>query len=150
MGDRESPGVSVPVVDSPSSLASFDSAGFDLTRCYYCGLAASTVDHVVPRSVLEVARDSGDAALAAAVSERRRRLVVPACSECNSLAGAVFDPTLEARKRRVKDRLQRRYRKVLATPDWHPVELMELAERMCLLVIASLYQRDAARKRLAW
>jgi hypothetical protein len=118
--------------------------------CHYCGLPADTIDHVVPQAMILDARDSGDEALLAAVTERRRRMVVPACRECNGLGRSVMDPTLAARTLRIKSRLRMRHRKALAMPDWSDTELMDLSERLRNLVIGAIYERDELRKRIAW
>jgi hypothetical protein len=118
--------------------------------CHYCGMPADSIDHVVPQAVLDDARDSGDEALLAAVTERRRRLIVAACRECNSLARSVMDPTLAARTARVKVALRRRHRKALAMPDWSDRELMEVSVGIRLLVIHAINERDILRQRLAW
>ena len=122
----------------------------DENPCYYCGLAADTVDHVVPQSLLDAVRGSGDDALIAAVTRRRRTMVVPACRECNMLAGAKYHETLDERARYVRERLAHRHRKVLSMPDWSPSELAELSANLRSLVIAGLVERDTVRRRLRW
>src|SRR5262245_52076458 len=109
-----------------------------LTPCHYCGIACDSVDHAVPQSLIDAVRASGDEALMAAVSDRRRRMTVPCCRECNHLAGAVYDETLDKRRHRIAERFERRHRRLLQIPDWSATELMELAEPMRLRVIASL------------
>ena len=117
-------------------------------RCYYCDQLADTIDHVVPTSLLEAVRDSGDAALIAAVQERRRRMTVQSCRECNGLAGAVYDQTLAERRRRIAARFERRHRRELETPDWADSELMELSEWLRGYVMRSIMERDELRRRL--
>jgi hypothetical protein len=121
----------------------------DLEPCHYCGLIAETVDHVVPRALLIAVRNSGEVGLIAAVEERHRTMTVPSCRECNSLAGAVYDQTLEDRKRRVKGKLRQRLRKVLEMPDWTDRELMEVSPSLRNLVLAGIRDREIARRRIA-
>lgn len=117
-------------------------------RCHYCDQIADTIDHVVPTSLLNAVRDSGDLALIAAVQERRRRMTVQCCRECNSLAGAVYDQTLAERRRRIAVKFERRHRRKLETPDWSDTELMELSEWLRGYVIRSIMERDELRRRL--
>ena len=137
-------GVTVPALD--------DWAGVDenANPCYYCGDPADTVDHVVPRSVIESITDSGVDDLIAAALRRRRRLLVPACRECNTLAGAKYHETLAERTDYVRERLARKYRKALAMPDWSASELVDLSDGLRGLVINGLYERDLIRRRLRY
>ncbi len=120
----------------------------DLIECYYCGAPADTIDHVVPRAFIIAATDSGDAALIAAITERRRRMTVTACQECNSMAGAVYDQTLTIRRVRIADRFERRHRRALATPDWADTELMDLSPMLRNYVLNGLMKRDELLARL--
>lgn len=118
--------------------------------CYYCGSPADTIDHVVPRSLLVSITDSGVDELTAAAMKRSRRMTVPACRECNGLAGAKFHETLAERAEFVRTRLGQRYRKALAMPDWSATELAELAPGLRGYVIAGLIERDLLRRRLRY
>ncbi|HSW43196.1 MAG TPA: hypothetical protein VLM76_11865, partial [Patescibacteria group bacterium] len=116
--------------------------------CYYCGLAADSVDHVVPRSILDALVDSGLDGVTAAIIRRSRQMVVPCCRECNNLAGAKYHETLAERAAFVRERLAHRHRKALAMPDWSATELAELSPGLRGLVIAGLFDRDLLRRRL--
>lgn len=118
--------------------------------CYYCGEPADTVDHVVPQSMLDAARDSGEEVLIAALQDRRRRMTVACCQECNNLAGAKYHASLIERSEYVRTRLGHRHRKVLTMPDWSATELMELSEQLRNLVLARLIERDLVRRRLRY
>lgn len=122
----------------------------ELSACHYCHQTADTIDHVVPRALIIAATDSGDAALIAAVSERRRRMTVTSCRECNHLAGAVYDQTLALRRARIADKFERRHRRVLEMPDWSDTELMELSPQLRGYVINAVVKRDELRERLRW
>lgn len=116
--------------------------------CYYCGQPADTIDHVVPTSLLDAIRNSGDVGLIAAITERRRKMTVQACRECNLLAGAVYDQTLADRKARIAKRFERRHRRALEMPDWADSELMELSPGLRGYVLNALIERDYLRERL--
>jgi hypothetical protein len=115
--------------------------------CFYCGLPADTIDHVVPQSLLQAVRDSGEEGLIAAIDERHRRMTVRACHECNSLAGGKYHQRLDERAEYIRKRLAERYRKALAMPDWADTELMGLSERLRNYVISALLRRDLVLRR---
>jgi hypothetical protein len=118
--------------------------------CFYCGDPADTVDHVVPQSLIDSARNSGDEALLELVQERRRRMTVPACRECNGLAGAKYHQTLDERTRFIQGRLARKHAKVLSMPDWTDSEFTDMADLLRNLIIARLIERDHVRRRLRY
>ena len=118
--------------------------------CYYCGLPADTIDHVVPQSILKAVHDSGEEALYSAIYERGRRLTVPACRECNSLAGAKYHHTLAERLAYVQAGLRRRYQQTLSIPDWSDSELMQLSPMLRNRVISTIMARDLVRRRLGY
>jgi hypothetical protein len=133
-----------------SGLPLSDEAGFapGATACYYCGMPAETTDHVIPQSLIHAVKRSGDEMLLLAVEDPRRRMTVPACRECNGLAGYKYHETLADRAQYVRERLAHKHRKALATPDWEPRELFQLSATLRRRVIAALYERDLTRRRL--
>ena len=137
---------------APVVPALLDWAGIEenANPCYYCGNPADTTDHVVPRSLLIAITDSGVDDLTAAAMKRGRRMTVPACRECNGMAGAKYHETLAERTEFVRERLNRRYRKVLGIPDWSAAELAELEPGLRGYVISGLIQRDLIRRRLRY
>lgn len=122
----------------------------DLTRCYYCGETADSVDHVVPQSMLRTLSTLEDEYTSAILARHGRRMTVPACIECNVLLGNKYFITLAERKAHLKQRLRVRYRKLLATPDWTDTELGRLGDRMQGYVIASVVKRDIVLKRIRY
>ena len=118
--------------------------------CYYCGAVAETIDHVVPRSLIESLINSGVDELTAVALNGSRRMLVPCCRECNGLAGSKYHETLAERAEFVRGRLARRHRKALAMPDWSASELAELSQGLRGFVIAGLYERDDLRRRLRY
>lgn len=119
----------------------------DMKRCYYCGEPAGTVDHTVPRAALKAT--TGPAGRAVLI-RGHELLTVPACGECNSLLGAQTFASLSARVRAAKGALRRRYRKLLALPDWNDLELAWLEPAMRAKVRATIGMRDAVRQRIEW
>lgn len=76
--------------------------------CAYCGMYAEEREHVVPRK-------TGYA-----------KIVVPACHECNTLAGSECFPTFAEKRDFIHSRLKKRYRHAINAPEWDSLELGEL------------------------
>lgn len=112
--------------------------------CYYCGLPASSVDHVVPRAFLS-AISGVDLSV-----NRHRILTVPACRECNSLLGASYQGTLEERKAHLKSILKTRYRKLLSSPPWSEAELEEIGPHLREEIERNMRNRDLIEARIRW
>jgi hypothetical protein len=117
-------------------------------RCYYCGMTADSIDHVIPQSALEQLADDPEALRV--LIGRRRRLTVPACRECNSLARATTQESLNERRAFVHEAMARKYQQVLATPDWSDTELMELSPALRGRVLILLGSREILRRRIQW
>jgi len=115
--------------------------------CYYCGLPASDVEHVIPKAALRAY--AGVDGLTEEMT-RGRKLTVPACRECNSLLGATVQNTLAERKSYLKERLQAKYANLLAMPEWTEKELAEMGEAMRQSIKASMNQRVLTKERLRW
>lgn len=113
------------------------------TPCYYCGMLATTIDHVPPKVVRAKFQSLG-------MMDRYSIHEVPACAECNSLLGDRHPWTLGDRKRSVKNRLRRRYKRILSIPPWSDSELSILSPSLQDFVIRGLYQQEIVLKRLAW
>jgi len=109
----------------------------DVEPCHYCGVPADSVDHFVPQTV---------AKRMLVVKQR----LIPACRECNSALGARFYPTLRARTAAVKESLRRRYRKVLATPDWKDQECDVLGVTLKSSIRNRGQLRELVKARLSW
>ena len=117
--------------------------------CYYCGLPATTKDHVLPQMIREQLRDLGPQVLAELTAAFRVE-TVDACRECNSLLGAHYDRTLGIRKARLKDALRRRFRRLLAMPEWGLDELKTLQGALQQQVESYVVMRQVVRSRIEW
>ena len=115
--------------------------------CYYCGVLADTVDHVVPRHLLERA---GAAGISLAAVYRVRLWEVPACRECNCLIGGAIFKTIKERVAYVKMRIRKRYSRLLRMPQWTEEELEEVGPGMRGFVANAQARRQYIRDRLAW
>jgi hypothetical protein len=115
--------------------------------CVYCGVIADTVDHVVPKWLLNRAEGMN---LDLSKLFRLKRWEVPACRECNSSLGNRIFPTLAERRKAVKQGIRRRYRKILRVPNWTEEELAEMGPNAQREIRRAIAQRDWVRERLAW
>lgn len=110
-------------------------------HCTYCGdVYASDMDHVVPHSSVY----SGS-------KVRRsysRSVVVPACSECNSLLGAKYLTTVGARAAYLAGRYPVRYRKLLALPHWTAEEIAEMGRGLRPQIEADQHAKAAVKARI--
>ncbi len=75
---------------------------------------------------------------------------VPACTECNSLAGMRLFVTVGAKRRWLKRRLRERYAKLLASPAWTKDEIADLGYGLRSHVQRSEEAREITRQRLSW
>ncbi len=116
--------------------------GVYITPCVYCGMPASSIDHIPPRHM----RRQFSAIDLSAVHERE----VPACLECNSALGARPLLTITERRDYVKAWLRRRYTKYLKIPNWTDAELLELGENLRRMIQRNIAVRDDVRNRIAW
>lgn len=110
--------------------------------CVYCGVPATTNDHFVPLSVVD--------ALAPLVGHLTGKVLVPACGECNSIAGAVSFPSIGAKRRFIQRRLAQKNAKLLASPDWSQEELEGVGYGLRTAIVGAQIRRDWLRARIAW
>jgi hypothetical protein len=101
-------------------------------RCIYCGLTADNLDHFPPQSLTNLG------------------WLLPACRECNTLAGTAWSFDWEARCRFVKTRLREKYRKELGTPEWADDEINTLGKNLKSKVTPWRERQKLIRERLAW
>lgn len=118
--------------------------------CYYCGMPADSIDHVVPQVLLDQWRRLGDLENLQLATGRGRTLTVDCCRQCNCLLSDKYDATLAERKERLKVSLRRRYRKLLEMPEWTPSELEEMGPRLRQYIEAAMAQKAMVRKRIGW
>jgi len=115
--------------------------------CAYCGMPADSVDHLVPQSLVETARLSGNPDWVRDIC-RVRILTVEACRQCNGVLGNRIFPTLEDRKRAVKRYLRRKYRRLLKAPPWEDDELEEMGLGLRGYIARQQAERETAQARV--
>ncbi len=110
--------------------------------CFYCGEPATSVDHSVPvafyRTLYDICRPMG------------KKPLVPACRECNSIAGAKLFTTLGQKRRYVQDRIRHKYRKILKLPIWESTEVDDLGHELQSCVLNGVGLKTKTIRRLIW
>lgn len=101
-------------------------------QCVYCGQTADAQDHFPP------------------ATHSRQGVILPACGECNGLAGTEWSEDFARRCEHVKKRLRIKHARILAVPDWSGLEFRDTSGRFQRWVKASILRRDHIRERLAW
>ena len=119
------------VAESPQSLV------YPPGQCVYCGLVAQSKDHLIPTNW--TGREG-----------RARVLTVPACLQCNSAIGDTPVFAIDKRRAIAQAHISRKYRKVLARPDYSNDDLMEFEGRLRQAVKAGLAEKQSVRDRLSW
>ncbi len=84
--------------------------GCDRFKCFYCGDTSVELDHFPPITLAHI------------ISDKALHLLIPSCSECNSLLGTSLQDSLSERITYLKTRLEHKYRKVLSS-TWTKEEL---------------------------
>lgn len=115
--------------------------------CIYCGIPATTVDHVIPRHILERA-ESAEIDLGRYWHVRNK--VVPACRECNSAIGGKMLTTIKERRECAHRHIRKKYKRLLGMPNWSEEELAEVSEDLKQDILESIKMRDWLRERLRW
>ena len=101
-------------------------------RCVYCGEAADSMDHFPP------------------VSYGLHGFLLPACRECNCIAGTKYPLNFEGRMHHVKKRLRQKYKRHLLTPEWTKDEISELGYNLQEGTDLWQKQKQIAKERIAW
>jgi transposase len=126
----------VPYVRLYTEEVEFTRAGvsFRSMPCFYCGMPATTDDHVPPVSSVEVLLSSEKIVL-------EDCLIVPACSRCNRWLGAFPEHRLSRRRRYIKDRFRKKLREG-GGGEWIEEEVSELGPNMKREVLSYQQNRD--------
>jgi hypothetical protein len=81
---------------------------------------------------------------------RGRKLVVPACRECNALLGSSYQQDLSKRKKYLKTRLKEKYKSILQMNGWAELELDEMGFELRSHILAAIQQKRVIEARLSW
>lgn len=107
-------------------------------QCVYCGEQARDLDHVIPQAVTGT------------IFSSIIDITVPACQECNLIAGYHLHSSLNQRRTFIKARLKKKYKRDLNFPDWTHEELEELGCAMRLNVEQAIRRKKRIQARLAF
>ena len=102
------------------------------TQCVYCGERADTKDHFPPYSWSSTG------------------FLLPACTECNVMAGDRWPDNFEMRVKVVKESLRWKYRHVLKTSRWADAQLNDIGYTLRTAVEPWREQRKIMVERLDW
>lgn len=120
----------------------------DATPCYYCGMPADSIDHVLPQSAVAKVANSG-LGIAESLTTAHTEYV-HACRDCNGRLGKRIFQTLADRKRFIKTRLRRKYQSLLESPAWTEEELNNLGPELQRYVRQQQHLRYVVQARLRW
>ena len=116
---------------------------YDFTPCTYCGLPATDREHVIARARAAMIRELG-------LAQPHQFLIVPACRECNTLAGKQPFTTITEKRTYLHMILRKRYRKYLEMPLWTEEKFHEMSDGLIGMIRRAMAMRDMIKRRLAW
>ena len=120
---------------------------FSCVPCLYCGQPANSRDHVITRrmrEVVELRYGPGSPQL------HRVPNTVPACKECNCIAGARLFYTISAKRRYIQARLKAKNFRLLNGDTWTDEELDELSGTLRVHVVGLQYQKEIMKSRISY
>ena len=112
-------------------------------HCFYCGESATSIDHVIPHSMLTVEKRTNGASGSPG-------LKTMACAECNSVLSNLFFPTLSERCYYLNGRIRRRYSNLLHLETWQDWEMKEIKGGLRDYVRMKQAERTFAVNRASW
>ena len=105
--------------------------------CVYCGDPADSEDHIIPTAL------TGQA-------QRKYVLTVPACRQCNSAISDRVVFSIDNRRRIAQAYIARKFKKILAIPDYSAEEIQEFEGTLRQSVIESQNTKNWISARLRW
>ena len=116
---------------------------YDFTPCTYCGLPATDREHVIPKTHAAVIAEMG-------LVKPQHFLVVPACKECNILAGRHVFPTITEKHAYLHRILRKRYQKYLDIPVWTEEKFREMSKGLIGMIRRRIAIQAITKRRLLW
>jgi len=110
--------------------------------CFYCGVAADTIDHIPPKHIANNADAIG--------VDRDMFFTVPCCKECNSTLGGRPLLRLEDRKDFIYKTYTTKYSKVINIPSFSDVELEEFHGSLLDDLKRTIKLKSVIEYRLLW
>ena len=106
--------------------------------------------NVIPKWRMLQLRTLDDKSVKKILYERHKIKIVPACHECNCALGAKYFETIDKRKKYVKQRIRRKYYRILNIPEWEDYELAQMGPIMQIHINQGLAKQDRIKARLLW
>jgi len=106
-------------------------------QCVYCGEPSSGYDHLMPRAW------TGE-------QQRKQIALVPCCAHCNSVINDSWSVSVSERRRVCHERLRKRNRTLLQSPDLKPWEYTELGYVLRQSARAHATKKARLLARLNW
>lgn len=116
-------------------------------KCVYCGDTAHELDHVFPvskSSQLDLSRPNVRRELGQGLS------IVPACTECNRIAGNRPFTLISEKRRYIQNRLKEKHKKLLHGVVWDLDELEDMGPNMKRYILESMGLRWTLVQRVMW
>jgi hypothetical protein len=100
--------------------------------CIYCGDIATTDEHFPPKSATN------------------KGLILPACIECNMIAGTECAFDFDKRCNYVIKKLKEKYKEIIKANNWTIEELINLDDELIIGTIKWIRQKKKIHERIAW
>lgn len=107
-------------------------------KCTYCGGNPECREHVIPVSYMSIFRSY----------DPEKNWIVPACNECNSLAGASVVFSIPEKAKLVLGKFKKRYSKFINQPEWTQEELNEVSYSIREMVWGAMVAKRVAIEKL--
>lgn len=111
-------------------------------RCVYCGAEATSRDHFTPISFTS--------RLLGIITSDLHSVLLPACLECNLIAGSRVFRTVNAKRQYIQQRLMSKYKHLLKIPQWYVEELEGMSPSMKEYIRVGIVQSNILKRRLKW
>lgn len=105
--------------------------------CIYCGAPSDCRDHVIPVAYLSLARGY----------DPEKQWIVPACNNCNLLAGPYIAFSIAEKAQYILGRFRCKYKKLLKHPEWQQDELDDLDYSLRTMIWGGLVAKRVALER---
>jgi hypothetical protein len=110
--------------------------------CVYCGDKATTKDHFIPVSAEYMISDLK--------STYKCKVLLPACSNCNNIAGNRVFNTFSQKQKYIQGRIRDKNRDLLRAGLWTKEELGELGPSLQKYIESSLRELISIERRINW
>ena len=110
-----------------------------IIECTYCGIAANSLDHIIPVSYNQTLRKN---------VKYSKENTVPSCTECNSSLSNIWLPTIPERAGCLLEKYNKKYKKLLNQPEWEDWEIEELGPGMKKVILTNKKKKEIIIERL--